>query len=616
MTTVHFYLYENGALQQSWESVCPVDVGRQEKGEPGPGPFDQSGRRRAIVAPLTSRDVPRHFFEVLALEGGAFELRNQNQRIPLRIERGNLAAGASRKFQGPVNIAIDGSRSIRIVPASVSGQSDHLRTLDHAPLDPNTATLASFLQSAADEAPDKSTPDARRLGQLLRHVVPVVRESATSDSFFQAAAVAAVRIANLDRALVGVFEGERRVFRAEAYRDSLENSEASRLRARAPEVSDTIIQGVEESAVTKIYDSGREDGADAVSLQQLHQAICSPLLDKDRNVIGVLYGDRWVAGWGTSGDVEAQLVEILAGAISAGLARQTEERQRSSMEHFFPEVVARHIVHDASLLEPKEADVSLMFCDVRGFSSISKQLGPDRTIRWMQDVFTTFSECVERERGTVLNYVGDELIAMWGAPELQADHAAACLLAADRMLAAVSELDERWMEVIGRPLRVGIGVHSGRAAVGNTGSRVKFQYGAFGTTVNLASRLQGATKQFGVDVLVSGETARRVKLHRLRELTTIRVVGIEQDIVVYEMSSPHSQQAVVGDAEWADLCKRYAAALNDYRQRRFADATHKLGELLRDFPHDEPCMRLLGLAVAELRSPSDAFSHVDQLTTK
>ena len=611
MTTVHFYLYENGALQQSWESPCPVDVGRQEKGEPDPGPHLQADKRRAIVAPISSRDVPRHFFQVLAGEDGSFELFNQNERLGLQTERGDVAPKTSRKFQSPINITIDASRSIRIVPSTLASDVDHLRTLEHAPLDPNTATLASFLKSpAAEESVDSH--GANRLGQLLRHVVPVVRESATSDSFFQAAALAAVRIANLDRAIVGVFEGDRRVFRAEAYRDSPEDIDASQLCADAPEVSDTIIQGVVATAVTKIYDVGKGDSGDAQSLQQLHQAICSPLLDKDRNVIGVLYGDRWMAGWESSGDVEAQLVEILAGAISAGLARQTEERQRSSMANFFPEVVARHIVHDASLLEPKEADVTLMFCDVRGFSTVSKRLGPTRTITWMQDVFTTFSQCVEREMGTVLNYVGDELIAMWGAPEPQADHATASLRAAERVLATLPDLDARWSDIVDCRLRVGIGIHSGKAAVGNTGSKVKFQYGAFGTTVNLASRLQGATKQFGVDVLVSEETARRVEGRALRELATIRVVGIEQDVAVFQMAPiPSADQS-----QWTDLCDRYNAALSDYREQRFADATRKLGELLRDYPQDEPCMRLLGMAVSELRSPTEPFSHVDQLTTK
>ncbi|MCA9174461.1 MAG: adenylate/guanylate cyclase domain-containing protein [Planctomycetales bacterium] len=613
MAAVSFHLSDQSKLAESWACEPPLTVGRQDRGEPEWGPFEGAGENRLIVAPITNREFPRRLFRV-ERDGDGLVLVNCNPRLDVELFGVcRLAPGQRHPLRGPVTVALSATLQLRVLPAqddicgSEFDDCEPLRTLDHRPPDPASVTMASFYRTL----PAERGPGADELLELLQLVLPVVRESVSSGSFYTAAALAALRIAGLNRALVVLLPGDKRIFRAEVYSDTLDDLESSQLRRSAPDVSDSMIKSVQSSGLTKIYEQGMSKAGLGQSVQNLHEVICAPVLDKDRRVIGVLYGDRWrEVPASRSPDVEAQLVEILAGAISAGLARQHEEQQRSKMEQFFPGVVARHIADDPTLLDPKEADVTLMFCDVRKFSSISRQLGSTRTIEWMQDMFTTLGECVEEHHGVVINYVGDELIAMWGAPEPTADHAARSLRAARAMMDRMSLLEQRWGDELCEPLRVGIGINSGIAAVGNTGSKVEFQYGVFGNVVNVASRLQSATKQFGVDCLVSAATLHRAgDVFPVRELATIKVVGINEEIVIHEL--PHRPPE-----DWTDLRDRYQSALSDYAAARFADAVRKLGELLREFPQDEPSMRLLGLSVAELRQPSEPFSPVSSLTQK
>lgn len=627
MAKLNLQLYVDGKLTRGWDSQTPVSVGRQDQGEPEAGHFSAAAGNRAIVASLAHREVPRRYFDLTVDSHGKPMIRNVNPRLDLMIQGfPPLRPNASMPILSGVTIAITAEISLRVTAPT---GAEVMRILGGRGLHPDAASLASLIASPSKSKGVFAWDDsgAAQTLNLLQQVLPVIRESANSDRFFQAGAVAALRIAKLDRAVVFLFADNQRICHAEAYRDmpgrnvesrteidnQLGDPDLERIRENAyePNISDSIISSARSSASTMLYEPGGDTNALGQSVQQLHQAICAPILNKQGQVIGVLYGDRWTGESTQRGlDVEAKLVEILAGAIAAGLARQAEERQRSSMELFFSDVVARHIAADNRLLEPKEEQVTLMFCDVRSFSSISKHLGASRTIRWMQDVFTMISRCVEEQSGVVVNYVGDEVFAMWGAPEPRADHAACALRAAQAIMRCLPEVESAWREALNHPLRIGIGINSGLASVGNTGSKTKFQYGAFGNSVNLSSRLQSATKHFGVPCMVSEATASQCETtFPLRELATIEVQGIDEPVVVKQLADQVSEN-------WWTLCRAYESALSDYRQGRFAEATRVLGDILKEHPEDEPSMRLLSLSVAQLRQPSRDFNAIDKLTSK
>src|SRR5207248_5474126 len=156
---------------------------------------------------------------------------------------------------------------------------------------------------------------------------------------------------------------------------------------------------------------------------------------------------------------------------------QVALRQRVQFERFCTPELSRQLLDKPELLDGRMAEVTVLFCDIRGFSRITERLGPSRTIEWTGDVLGAMSECVRDEQGVLVDYVGDELMAMWGAPEPQPDQAVRASRAALAMLETLPALNERWHTELGRDMAIGGGVNSGPAQVGNTGSRFKFKHG-------------------------------------------------------------------------------------------------------------------------------------------
>lgn len=188
----------------------------------------------------------------------------------------------------------------------------------------------------------------------------------------------------------------------------------------------------------------------------------------------------------------------------------------------------------------------------------------------------------------LLEYIGDEVMAMWGAPRPQEDHAERAVRAALLMQRRLPVVDAKWAERVGGPVRVGVGIHTGKAWVGKVGTSFKFKYGPQGHTVNLASRVQGATKYLRTPVLVTGATRARLSAEiACRQLTSVRVRNINQPVELFEI--PAEQPA-----DYAKLCAGYNAALTAADART---AIRSLGPLLCDFPDDGPSLLLHARAV-------------------
>jgi len=282
---------------------------------------------------------------------------------------------------------------------------------------------------------------------------------------------------------------------------------------------------------------------------------------------------------------------------------------RVRFEQFFTPELAQQLESHPDLLDGKDAEITALFCDVRGFSRISERLGAARTFAWICDVMEEFSECIQRFNGVLVDYIGDEVIAMWGAPVATTDHETLACQAALEMVKKLSGLNERWANELGEPVSIGVGINSGLARVGNTGSTRKFKYGPLGNTVNLASRVQGATKHLKSKILITGNTAAKLgpEIHR-RRLSQVRVVNIETPVDLYEI-------VAVADERWSDLRDRYEAALQAMERKEFFTATKHLGNLVADYPNDGPSQLLLARAVNALISRDD-FDHVWELESK
>ena len=206
-------------------------------------------------------------------------------------------------------------------------------------------------------------------------------------------------------------------------------------------------------------------------------------------------------------------------------------------------------------------ELTVMFTDIRSFTKISENLTPEELIQLMNDFLTPMSDLVMESRGTIDKYMGDAMMAFWNAPLDDPDHARHACLTALKMNEALQpvndEIARRAKEEGTEPFRLdaGIGINTGQCSVGNMGSKQRFAYSALGDTVNLASRLEGQTKSYGLSVLLGEETARQVGDLALLEVDLIKVIGRERPVRVYTL---------VGDEEVAKTAefKQWEAAHN------------------------------------------------------
>lgn len=284
---------------------------------------------------------------------------------------------------------------------------------------------------------------------------------------------------------------------------------------------------------------------------------------------------------------------------------------------FFPPKLARMFARRPNLirdLPSKHAEVSVLFCDIREFTAISERLGPDKTMRWLRAVMHELSELVIANEGVLVDFAGDEIMAMWGAPEEIPDHAARACDTAVQILQRLPSMSEAWQEVIRGDTDLAVGINSGRAMVGHIGTARKTKYGPLGDTVNCGSRVLGATKYLQTNLLITGATKRALDQQwrggDLRRLCRVRLKNIEKPVELYEVQ-PRSD---VADA--APLRARYETALAHFENEAFQQASAVLGQLLVDYPDDGPSLMLMSRVVGAMLAHDDCFDPVWTLKGK
>jgi adenylate cyclase len=235
-------------------------------------------------------------------------------------------------------------------------------------------------------------------------------------------------------------------------------------------------------------------------------------------------------------------------------------------------------------MEPIEADLTILFSDVRGFTSIAEALKPGELREYMNDYLTDMSGVIRnRHRGTLDKYVGDEIMAFWGAPVEDAQHARNGVLAALDMQNERKVLNEKFMARGWPTLKIGVGVNSGNVRVGDMGSQVRRAYTVMGDAVNVASRLEGRTKYYGVGILVGELTRNTVKDVVFKEIDRIKVKGKDEAVSIYE------PLGLDGEVERArlDEVKLWHQTLRAYRARQWDQVEVSLLNLQRMNPECE-----------------------------
>jgi adenylate cyclase len=186
-------------------------------------------------------------------------------------------------------------------------------------------------------------------------------------------------------------------------------------------------------------------------------------------------------------------------------------------------------------MAPREQELTVLFSDVRGFTTISESLSPQDLSAYINEYLTTMSLVIrERHRGTLDKYIGDAIMAFWGAPVADFQHARHAVLAALDMQSEAKALNEKFRSRGWPTFKIGIGVNSGVVRVGDMGSRIRKAYTVMGDAVNIASRLEGITKQYGADIIIGDGTRRLLSGFVVREVDRVRVKGKDEPVTIFE----------------------------------------------------------------------------------
>jgi adenylate cyclase len=581
------------------ELTGPAEIGRQQsRDETQPAHKKVNDVWRVVIAPLDEVTISRRHLEVKPLPDGRFLLANKsaNQVVGLPDSQ-ELQPGASCQMSAPVMIRL-GSKTLRL---QVPEEDPPLASLPMATLAPGSNSLISSVVQATIGKSGGPAIEAGQLTAWIQAFLGLLQSAAGTEDFYVQAARALVDLVKLDSGRV--------LFRVgQSWQEKTVQALSRSGGDSAWRPSSRVMMNVlrEKKTFWQVPDAGA-----GASTRGIDAVVAAPILDRKGEIIGALYGERrqsGAQGQPPISPLEAMLVEVLASGVAAGLARVEQEqaamRARLQMEQFFGKRLATKLENHPELLEGRDTDISVLFCDIRGFSRISERLGPARTVEWVGEVMGDLSQCVQEHEGVVIDFIGDELMAIWSAPEHQPDHAVRACRTALAMFASLPRLHERWQEILQGPFQLGIGINSGTAQVGNVGSKIRLKYGAMGNNVNLASRVQGATKHLKTSLLITDATRAGLddQFHT-RRLCQVRVVNIAQPVTLFELVAPNNES-------WAGLKLGYEQALDEFTKGEFRQACRILGRLILDHPNDGPALLLLSRAVACLVEEPNPFDPV------
>ncbi|MFQ5817905.1 MAG: CHASE2 domain-containing protein [Terriglobia bacterium] len=307
----------------------------------------------------------------------------------------------------------------------------------------------------------------------------------------------------------------------------------------------------------------------------------------------LLVGHYWV--FTRTGYALSLVSPLLATATLLGgtlvVKHFTEEKQRQQLERSFEHYLDRNVI--AELMERPERlrlggerrEVSMLFCDIRNFTTLAEGIPPEASVEMLNEFFTAMTGVVFATGGLVDKFVGDQIMAFWGAPVERNDHAANACAAALGMMEEFRRLRTGWAQ--SQPTRqtmnCGVGINSGPVVVGNIGSARRFSYTVIGDNVNVAARLEALNKLYGTQILVGPATYAAVRERfRLREIDRVRVRGRTQPLTVYELLGRLEQP--LPEEAWLAA---FAEGLAAYRRREWAAAAE-------------------AFAAARARNPADA----------
>lgn len=296
----------------------------------------------------------------------------------------------------------------------------------------------------------------------------------------------------------------------------------------------------------------------------------------------------------------------------------TQEREKKMLKGAFgsyvsPDVVKQILKKGSELqLGGEKKELTVLFSDVRGFTTYSEKLDPQELVRILNFYLERMSEVIFRNKGTIDKFIGDAIMAIFGAPVEQEDHAIRSCQTAVDMKNELVKVNEHEVKHGRQELAVGIGINTGEMTVGNIGSRKRFDYTVIGDAVNLAARLEGLTKFFGVEILVSEYTVNLVGMDRFlfRELASVKVKGKDKPVIVYELISEYDKRYDV--ERWL---LPFNEALKAFKAQDFEGAKNQFEKVIEEKGRDLTSQYYIGQCEQCMADPSH-FSLTLKMETK
>ena len=301
---------------------------------------------------------------------------------------------------------------------------------------------------------------------------------------------------------------------------------------------------------------------------------------------GVFYA--FLHGWWLNFTIPAVtlVANVSLVALYRALVEEKEKRKvRGAFQQYLSPEVIRRLLQNPELVRPRKTEISIMFSDIRGFTTISEQLDAQELAQLLNEYLTDMTRIVFEREGTLDKYIGDAVMAFWGAPFEEPGHAVKACHAALAMFERLAILQQGWKANNRPQIDIGVGLNTGTASVGNMGSELRYGYTALGDAVNLASRIEGLNKEYGTHILATEFTVAesRDAGFVFRELDLIRVKGKTRPVTIYELLGPSN-----GTSDHGERVALFALGRTSYQQRQWREAIGIFQEMIERWPDDGP----------------------------
>ncbi len=438
---------------------------------------------------------------------------------------------------GPSPIAT----SLREIEDSLAEVAAFLRSLPESARAPHGALRRALTRAGQVSTSIDQIERNQVLAQTLAEVGKLMHLLAGLDNILGVTLDLAVRALGADRGFI-LFGGDDETLEVKVSRNMGDPRGISRT------IAEMVVATGKPVVTSNAQLDPRYSRTESVNLHAVRAVMCVPLRARDTKPIGAIYVDGNTATrlFNTEGiSFLSVFASHAANAVEAAQIKEKselEEARRKRLSRYFSESVISHIIdgNPEEALRREARVVTLLFTDIRGFTSLLERLSPAEAVEMLNDYYSEIVEELQAEEGTLDKFTGDGLMAFWGAPKEQADHALRAVRAALKMQARVPALVARWKRE-GRSfareldsLPTGIGINTGEAVIGDIGSPKRLEYTAIGDAVNLTARVQGQAK--GGEVLITGSTLEIIRDRvRVEALPPVQVKGKSAPVPLFRV---------------------------------------------------------------------------------